>query len=98
MFRNSLIRNTRGTAPFHREKFYEKQLDNSRNANSTSTNTNSHQHHNTSIRQHSSNTFASRQRLDDMFDDVATSVPGFGGMYLDGNTLKVYLIDPAQKV
>src|SRR5881398_405592 len=36
--------------------------------------------------------------LDDMFDDVATSVPGFGGMYLDGNTLKVYLIDPAQKV
>src|SRR5437879_5238977 len=36
--------------------------------------------------------------LDDMFDDVATSVPGFGGMYLDGNTLKVYLTDPAQKV
>src|SRR5256712_12037806 len=36
--------------------------------------------------------------LDDMFDDVATSLPGFGGMYLDGNTLKVYLIDPAQKV
>src|SRR2546425_7437 len=36
--------------------------------------------------------------LDDMFDDVATSVPGFGGMYLDRNTLKVYLIDPAQKV
>src|SRR2546427_13215081 len=35
--------------------------------------------------------------LDDMFDDVATSVPGFGGMYLDGNTLKVYLTDPAQK-
>ena len=36
--------------------------------------------------------------LDDMFDDIATSVPGFGGMYLDGNTLKVYLTDPAQKV
>src|SRR6267143_1285863 len=36
--------------------------------------------------------------LDDMFDDVATSVPGFGGMYLDGNTLKVYLTDPTQRV
>src|SRR5256885_3942246 len=36
--------------------------------------------------------------LDDMFDDVATSVPGFGGMYLDGNTLKVYRTDRSQKV
>src|SRR5438132_13016536 len=33
-----------------------------------------------------------------MFEDVATSVPGFGGMYLDGNTLKGYLTDPTQRV
>src|SRR5256712_1896781 len=36
--------------------------------------------------------------LDDMFDDVATSVPGFGGIDWDGNTRKVSLPDPAQKV
>ena len=33
-----------------------------------------------------------------MFDDVATQVPGFGGMYLEGNILKVYLTDPTLMV
>lgn len=36
--------------------------------------------------------------LDAMFDDVATQVPGFGGMYLEGNILKVYLTDPTLMV
>ena len=35
--------------------------------------------------------------MDDMFDDVATLMPGFGGMYLDGNVLKVYTTDIGQK-
>src|SRR5256885_9902479 len=35
--------------------------------------------------------------LDDTFDDVATLMPGFGGMYLDGNVLKVYITDIGQK-
>ena len=36
--------------------------------------------------------------LDAMFDDVATQVPSFGGMYLEGNILKVYLTDPTLMV
>ncbi len=35
--------------------------------------------------------------MDNMFDDVATLMPGFGGMYLDGNVLKVYITDIGQK-
>ena len=35
--------------------------------------------------------------IDDMFDDVAAISPAFGGMYLDGNVLKVYLTDPSQR-
>src|SRR5213593_1286526 len=98
MFRNSLIRNTRGTESFLRE--------NSMKHNSTTVVTltvllltltlisttipayaNTPQTHSRAAK-----------GLNDMFDDVATSVPGFGGMYLDGNTLKVYLTDPTQRV
>lgn len=35
--------------------------------------------------------------LDDKFLDVATKVPGFGGMFVDGDVLKVYLSNPSQK-
>ncbi|MCE8429189.1 MAG: hypothetical protein J5U19_12470 [Candidatus Methanoperedens sp.] len=35
--------------------------------------------------------------LDEKFLDVATDVPGFGGMFVDGDTLKVYLSNPSQK-
>src|SRR5947199_4436174 len=35
--------------------------------------------------------------LDNIFDDVATLMPGFGGMYIDGNVLKVYITDIGQK-
>lgn len=35
--------------------------------------------------------------LDDKFLDVAAKVPGFGGMFVDGDTLKVYLSNPSQK-
>jgi hypothetical protein len=35
--------------------------------------------------------------LDDKFLDVAAKAPGFGGMFVDGDTLKVYLLNPSQK-
>jgi hypothetical protein len=35
--------------------------------------------------------------LDDLFSQVASRVPSFGGMFLDGGTLKVYLTNPTQK-
>src|SRR5687768_17067885 len=34
---------------------------------------------------------------DRLFDDIAQDEPGFGGMYLDGNTLVVHLLDPANR-
>lgn len=35
--------------------------------------------------------------LDDKFLDVATKVPGFGGMFVEGDVLKVYLSNLSQK-
>jgi hypothetical protein len=35
--------------------------------------------------------------LDDLFTDVSRRIPAFGGMFLDGDTLNVYLTDPRQK-
>ena len=35
--------------------------------------------------------------LDDLFARVAGHLPGFGGMFLDGDKLNVYLTDPGQK-
>lgn len=34
--------------------------------------------------------------LEDLFAELAARVPAFGGMFLDGNVLKVYLTGPAQ--
>jgi hypothetical protein len=36
--------------------------------------------------------------LDERFGQVAMRVPGFGGMYLSGNTLMVYLTNPASSL
>ena len=36
--------------------------------------------------------------LDDKFDEVSGKVPEFGGMFLDGDTLKVYLLKPEKKL
>ena len=36
--------------------------------------------------------------LDDLFVGVATRVPGFGGMFIDRDILKVYLVNPAERV
>ena len=35
--------------------------------------------------------------LDDLFAKVAGHLPGFGGMFLDGDKLNVYLTNPGQK-
>lgn len=35
--------------------------------------------------------------LDEKFLDVATDVPGFGGMFIEGGVSNVYLSDPSQK-
>jgi len=34
---------------------------------------------------------------DDKFLEVAAKVPGFGGMFKDGDVLKVYLVNPGHK-
>ena len=36
--------------------------------------------------------------LDDLFAEVASRVPEFGGMFLDGNVLMVYLTNPGLKI
>jgi len=36
--------------------------------------------------------------LDDLFAELGARVPAFGGMFLDGDVLKVYLTSPAQMV
>ena len=36
---------------------------------------------------------AKEQTLDSLFTELATRVPAFGGMFLDGQNLKVYLTD-----
>ncbi len=36
--------------------------------------------------------------LDDLFGQVAARVPAFGGMYLQGNTLMVYLTSPSERM
>src|SRR5205807_9880285 len=36
--------------------------------------------------------------LDDLFGQVAARIPAFGGMYLQGNTLMVYLTSPSERV
>lgn len=36
--------------------------------------------------------------LDDLFTRVAAHAPGFGGMFLDGDKLTVYLTNPGQKI
>lgn len=35
--------------------------------------------------------------IDDKFLDVATKAPGFGGMFVDGDILKIYLTNPTEK-
>ncbi len=35
--------------------------------------------------------------LDEQFLDVAAKSPGFGGLFIDGDVLNVYLVNPAQK-
>ena len=35
--------------------------------------------------------------LDGQFLDVSAKAPGFGGMFIDGDVLNVYLVDPAQR-
>ena len=38
-----------------------------------------------------------QRTLDGLFTDLATRVPAFGGMFLEGQNLKVYLTDHNQK-
>ncbi len=35
--------------------------------------------------------------MDDKFFDITAKVPGFGGMFIEGDVLKVYLLNPSQK-